>query len=99
MRCNIDVAEQIGYPETDEAVLEGISMTTGSTNQAQAAAAVMTAAEALGYPLAVRQTMATIYNDASGGFGCNYGVTFPIESVLDADFEENDFLEWSSVTP
>ena len=94
--CNLDIAEAIGYEETDTVLLEGLSMTGAETNQAEAAAAVMVAAEALGYSLAVQATMAELYNESDGGTGCNYGVLSPI---LIADFEENDFAEWSSHTP
>ena len=97
--CNIDVAELIGLVATDEAVLEGISMTGGSTNQAQAAQAVIQAAAELGYGAATLATMASIYNDASGGFGCNYGITVPSTIVFADDFERGNTSRWSDVSP
>lgn len=97
--CNIDVAELIGLAATDEAVLEGISMTGGTTNQAQAAQAVIQAAAELGYGAATLSTMASIYNDSSGGFGCNYGITVPSNIVFADDFERGNTSRWSSVSP
>jgi hypothetical protein len=41
--CNLDLAEGIGYEEMDSVSLEGLSMTHGGTNQADAALAVLQA--------------------------------------------------------
>lgn len=96
--CNIDIGEAIGYALTDAAVIEGISMTSGSTNQAAAAQAVIDAAFALGYPAATLQTMVAVYNSNAGGFGCNYGVVGP-DLVFADGFESNSTGQWSSVVP
>lgn len=97
--CGIDVAELIGLEAMDEAMVEGISMTGGSTNQAQAAQAVIQAAAELGYGATTLATMASIYNDSSGGFGCNYGVTVPPTVVFTDDFERGNTSRWSDVSP
>ena len=97
--CNIDIAEQIGYAAVDEAMFEGISMTGGSTNHAQAAQAVMQAAAELGYGATTLATMAGIYNTNSGAAGCNYGVTIPTGPIFTDDFERGNFSRWSSIAP
>jgi hypothetical protein len=94
--CNIDIAELIGYEEADAAVIEGISMTGSSTNQAAAAQAVYNAAEALAYPASTLQTILAVYNSNSGSAGCNYGVE---GALFDDGFESTDTSAWSLVFP
>jgi len=96
--CNIDIGETIGYALADAAVIEGISMTGSSTNQAQAAQAVIEAAEALGYTSPTIQAMVTIYNSNSGAAGCNYGVTANAAIFVDG-FESGNTSQWSLTVP
>ena len=88
--CNMDVWEAIGREATDEAMLEGIGMTAGSTNQAVAAQAVLQAAAELGFDPATLATMETIYDD------CGYAVTTPTDVLFLDDFERGNTSRWSS---
>lgn len=96
--CNIDIGEAIGYDLADAAVIEGISMTSGSTNQAAAAQAVIDAAEALGYSGPTIQAMVDVYNSNSGAAGCNYGVTANVGIFIDG-FEAGNSSLWSTTVP
>ena len=96
--CNIDVAELIGYDEADAAVIEGISMTGGSTNQAQAAQAVVNAAEALAYPTSTIATIVSTYNYDGTTKGCNYGVTTTLGLFRDG-FASGGTGAWSFTAP
>ena len=87
---NVDVWDAIGREATDEAVLEGISMTAASTNQAVAAQAVIQAAAELGYGTATLATIEAIY-DATG-----YNVTAPTDILFFDDFERGNTSRWSS---
>lgn len=81
--CNLHAREALGGVAMDKAYFKGISMTGGSTNQKDAAQAVINAAAALGYTEAQIQQFADAYNggNASPNFGCNYGVTVPVVST------------------
>jgi hypothetical protein len=83
--CNLDIAEQIGYAAMDEAMLEGLSTTGSSTNHAQAAQAVINAANALGYNMGTMALMVHYYNSNNATAGCNYGVTFALPDVIFID--------------
>ena len=96
--CNIDIAEKVGYAVADAAVIEGISMTSGSTNQASAAQAVITAAEALGYSTATIATMVSTYNYDGTTKGCNYGVTTTL-GIFSNGFLSGTTGAWSFTTP
>lgn len=96
--CNIDIGEAIGYDLADAAVIEGISMTGGSTNQAAAAQAVIDAAIALGYSAPTVLQMVGIYNSNSGSAGCNYGVVADLGLFVDG-FESGDATLWSAIAP
>ena len=48
---NMRIWDQLGRTKTDKVFLEGLNLTTGSTNQDDAAQAMMNAAAALGYTL------------------------------------------------
>lgn len=76
--CNAHAYDVLGREAMDTIFLEGLSMTGGSTNQGDAAQAVMNAAVALGYTNAQIQDLATVYNDGTGSdLNCTYGVTVP----------------------
>lgn len=49
--ANMRIWNQLGREKTDKVFLEGLNLTTGSTNQQDAAQAMMNAAAALGYTL------------------------------------------------
>lgn len=55
--CLMRIWNQLGAVKTDRVVLEGLGLTTSSTNQDDAAQALMQAAFDLGYPLADQQVM------------------------------------------
>jgi hypothetical protein len=71
--ANMRIWNQLGRVKTDTAFWEGLGLTNGSTNQDDAAQAVIDAAGALGYSLADRTIMVNEYN-ASG-----YSVVLPVE--------------------
>jgi hypothetical protein len=96
--CNIDVAEKVGYDVADAAVIEGISMTSGSTNQANAAQAVIDAAEALDYPSATIAWFVSIYNYDGGTKGCNYGVETTL-GIFSDGFASGSSSAWSFTEP
>lgn len=66
--CNMRIWDQIGRQQIDRAMLVGLGMTGGNTNQEDAAQAVLEAAVALGYPGSEVDTMETIYRS------CGYDV-------------------------
>jgi len=88
--CNMDVWEAIGREATDTAMVEGISMTSGSTNQMGAAAAVLQAAIELGYSSADLHAIDDIYK------GCGYDTLLPL--LVDG-FESGDTTAWSATFP
>ena len=85
--CNMRIWDELGRELTDKAFLEGLGMTNGSTNQEDAAQAVLQAATDLGYSGSDLTTMATIYQS------CGYMVDTP--GVIFADgFESGDTTLW-----
>jgi zinc metalloprotease ZmpB len=91
--CNIDITEQIGVEETDRAVLGGIGMTNGSTNQEDAAQAVLQAASDIGYSSGDVSTMASIYS------ACGYTVSAPLDVIFADGFESGSTSAWSATVP
>ena len=92
--CMMLVWDALGRDPTELAHWSGIAMTNGSTNQEDAANAVMTAATNLGYTFTQLNDMATIFQ------GCGYGVTAPTNPPFFADgFESGDISAWSSSVP
>ncbi|HEY0232617.1 MAG TPA: hypothetical protein VGC55_15320 [Dokdonella sp.] len=81
--CNLLARDVLGGQIFDKAYFEGLSMTGGSTNQKDAAQAVINAAAALGYSQAQIDAIGTAYNsgNASGNAGCTYAVTVPTASA------------------
>jgi len=67
--CNMLVWDAIGREKTDRAFWSGLGMTGSSTNQEDAAQAILDAAVNLGYSGADVSTMESIYQ------GCGYNVT------------------------
>jgi hypothetical protein len=64
--------DAIGGPRMDKAFFTGLSMTGSSTNQKDAAQAVIDAAAAMGYSGSEISAIADAYN-----VSCTYGVTVP----------------------
>ncbi len=90
--CNMHVWDAIGREQTDKAMLEGLAMTTSSTNQEDAAQALLQAAVDMEYPGAETLAMLLIYQ------GCGYDVTMPAPPLIFADgFETGDTSVWSNV--
>ena len=81
--CNLLARDVLGGQIFDKAYFEGLSMTGGSTNQKDAAQAVINAAAALGYSQAQIDAIGTAYNsgNAGGNAGCTYAVTVPTASA------------------
>lgn len=85
--CNLEARKNVqlldaanGGKIFDKAFLEGLSATGASTNQKDAAQAVIDAAAALGYTQQQINAIATAYNSGnqSGNTGCTYAVTVPV---------------------
>ncbi|MCK9537907.1 PepSY domain-containing protein [Dokdonella sp.] len=78
--CNREAREAIGGLAMDKAFLEGLAMTTASSNQKAAAQAVINAAAALGYSQAQIDAIGVAYNSGNtgGNTGCTYGVSVPV---------------------
>ncbi|HEX9953014.1 MAG TPA: PepSY domain-containing protein [Rubricoccaceae bacterium] len=76
---NMRIWSAIGGERTDKAVYEGIRLTTGSSTQPQAAAAVMQAATNMGYTFAERNAMYTNY--VQQGYT---GLTQPVQTAGEA---------------
>ena len=70
--CNLVARDAIGGQRMDKAFFTGLSMTGSSTNQKDAAQAVIDAAAALGYTGAEVNAIGDAYN-----VSCTYGVTVP----------------------
>lgn len=70
--CNLVARDAIGGQRMDKAFFTGLSMTGASTNQKDAAQAVIDAASAMGYTSAEINAIASAYN-----VSCTYGVTVP----------------------
>lgn len=77
--CNHRARDVLGGLAMDKAFLEGLSMTTSSSNQKAAAQAVINAAAALGYSQAQIDAIGVAYNSGNtgGNTGCTYDVTVP----------------------
>ncbi|MBN8726513.1 MAG: PepSY domain-containing protein [Xanthomonadales bacterium] len=77
--CNREAREAIGGLAMDKAFLEGLAMTTSSSNQKAAAQAVINAAAALGYSQAQIDAIGVAYNSGNtgGNTGCTYDVIVP----------------------
>ncbi len=81
--CNMIAWVAIGRDLMDTAMLRGLAMTSGSSNQKVAAQAVITAAAAMGYTSAQIQGIASAYNTS-----CNYAVTVPqLDVIFKGGFE------------
>lgn len=86
--CNAHASDVLDRQDMDRAFLEGLSMTGGSTNQKDAAQAVINAAAALGYTAQQIADLATVYNAGqTGDLNCTYDVTVPSveEPVVEVD--------------
>ncbi|WP_242107467.1 hypothetical protein [Luteimonas aquatica] len=70
--CNLVARDAIGGQAMDKAFLTGLSMTNGSSNQKDAAQAVINAAKSLGYGATQIAAIGNAYNQS-----CSYGVTVP----------------------
>jgi hypothetical protein len=70
--CNLVARDAIGGQRMDKAFFTGLSMTGSSTNQKDAAQAVIDAAAALGYSSQEVNAIGDAYN-----VSCTYGVTVP----------------------
>lgn len=86
--CNMVGWSAIGRDKMDKAMLRGLAMTSGSSNQQVAAQAVITAAAtmgaAMGYTPADIAALGAAYNTS-----CTYGVTVPASDLIFADDFEN----------
>lgn len=71
--CNLVARDAIGGQKMDKAFFTGLSMTGSSTNQKDAAQAVIDAAAAMGYTSTEINAIASAYN-----VSCTYGVTVPV---------------------
>ena len=92
--CMMLIWDAIGRDDTERAHWSGIAMTNGSTNQEDAAQAVLTAAGNLGYSGGQLSTMESIFQ------GCGYQVTAPMDPPFFSDgFESGDTSSWSATTP
>ena len=90
--CNMLIWDQVGREATDTAFWEGLAMTSGSTNQEDAAQAVLQAAADLGYTGTVLTGMFNIYD------GCGYDVmeVAPVTEIFSDGFESGDTSAWSA---
>jgi hypothetical protein len=70
--CNLVARDAIGGQRMDKAFFMGLAMTGASSNQKDAAQAVIDAAAAMGYTSAEINAIASAYN-----VSCTYGVTVP----------------------
>jgi Zn-dependent metalloprotease len=70
--CNLVARDAIGGQRMDKAFFTGLAMTGSSSNQKDAAQAVIDAAAAMGYTSAEINAIASAYN-----VSCTYGVTVP----------------------
>lgn len=85
--CNLEARKNVqlldpvdGSKIFDKAFLEGLSATGASSNQKDAAQAIIDAAATLGYTQAQINAIGTAYNsgNAGGNTGCTYAVTVPV---------------------
>jgi len=81
--CNLLARDVLGGQIFDKAYFEGLSMTGASTNQKDAAQAVINAAATLGYSQAQIDVIGSAYNSGNtgGNAGCTYAVTVPDASA------------------
>ncbi len=88
--CNMRVWDEIGAEAMDTAMLEGLAMTGSSTNQEDAAIAIMAAAEAMGYSFQTLTDMYDIY------VTCVYNVPPPMltDEIFADGFESGDTTAW-----
>ncbi len=93
--CNMLIWDSIGNEASDVAFWEGLAMTGSSTNQEDAAQAVLQAAADLGYSGGTLTDMFNIYAN------CGYDVmaVAPSVDIFSDGFESGDTTAWSSVTP
>ena len=83
--CNLIAWVAIGRDAMDRAMLRGLAMTSGSSDQKVAAQAVITAAATMGYTPTQINAIASAYNTS-----CNYNVTVPSTDLIFANgFESN----------
>ena len=73
--CLMKIWDQIGRQQTDRAFLVGLGMTGSSTNQEDAAQAVLQAAVDLGYPASEISIMESTFQ------GCGYNVAAPCAAI------------------
>ncbi len=91
--CMMQVWDALGRDATERAHWSGIAMTTGSTNQADAAQAVLDAAVSLGYPSGDVVQMEAIFD------ACGYDVTAALPPLFADGFESGNTSEWSATVP
>jgi hypothetical protein len=78
--CNLLAHDAIGRAKMDKAMLLGLGLTNSSTNQADAAQAVLTAMDAdASYNQADLVAVHTVYTRGRANNGCNYPVTLPAD--------------------
>jgi hypothetical protein len=90
--CNMQIWDAVGRETIDRAMLVGLGMTNGGSNQLDAAQAVLQAAADLGTSGADLAAMEAIYQ------GCGYTVTLPTLIFSDG-FESGDTSAWTSTMP
>lgn len=92
--CNMRIWDAIGRELSDAAMLEGLAMTNGGSNQQDAAQAVLQAAADMGYSAGDLTSMQTIFQS------CGYDVMVTIADLIFSDgFESGDTTAWSSASP
>lgn len=82
--CNLVAWVAIGRDAMDKAMLRGLAMTSASSNQKDAAQAVITAAATMGYSPAQINALGSAYNTS-----CNYNVTVPSTDLIFAHGFDN----------
>jgi hypothetical protein len=87
--CLMKIWDELGRETTDTIHLEGLAMTNSSTNQQDAAAAVLQAAVDRGLSGTDLSTIATIMQ------GCGYTVEVP-GGIFSDGFEDGDLLAWTT---
>jgi hypothetical protein len=91
--CMMRVWDAVGREPSDRALLVGLGMTNGGSNQDVAAHAVLQAAQDLGYPSDDVIAIATALSS------CGYTVEIPGGPLFEDGFESGDATAWSSVVP
>ena len=82
--CNLVAWVAIGRDAMDKAMLRGLAMTSASSNQKDAAQAVITAAATMGYSPAQINALGSAYNTS-----CTYNVTVPSTDLIFAHGFDN----------